>query len=185
MGEWMQHYRDFRKELILVGHYLIAAMRLELHEQGHVNTTKLNNSFELNELETADNIVLEIFAEHYSEPLETGVPSGSIKYTPFSGKKHSNYIEGLITWVETKLGITGVPAKRLAFAIAATHKVQGIPTLESAKKHPSGIVHWLTRTLDQSEPKLEHLTESAFEAFIDKATTTMFGNIQKERNNIK
>lgn len=188
MNEWMDNHREFRKNILLIGQYLMASMRKELYEQKHINTGKLDSSFTMSETETLDSIVLEIYANESSEVLETGTTAKNILFTlSRSGtSKKSEYINGLIRWVSTKFGVGGLEAKKIAFAIARVQSQYGMPTPNSRALHQdSQRIHWLTRTINRESPKMDKMLDKAFEAFVSTAIISMFDATQRVVNSVK
>jgi len=83
--------------------------------------------------------VIEGLGEHYAIFLDKGVSKGRIPFNPGSGAGRSMYIEGLKAFAEIKMGLSGKEALGAAFAIAHTHKKEGMPTIGSYKHSKTGM----------------------------------------------
>lgn len=106
-------------------------LRKELKAQGHNLTGRLSESLEY-DIETRPGFVIaSMECEDYGLVMEFGVPAERIPYTPGSGGGGtSKYIQGLIRFWNLK-GVTGREGVRAAFATAAKHKREGMPTRAS------------------------------------------------------
>lgn len=106
-------------------------LRKELKAQGHYLTGKLNDSIEYDIRVEGDFIRAEMEIEDYGLAMEFGVPASRIPYTPGAGGGGtSKYIQGLIRFWNLR-GVTGREGVRAAFATAAKHKREGMPTRSS------------------------------------------------------
>jgi len=105
-------------------------MRGELKAQGHYNTGKLHDSI-VYKIETiGDKVTATMESEDYGLVMEFGVTASNIPYTRGSGAPRSKYIQGLISFFESK-GLGESEAKGAAFATANKHKQEGLPTRAS------------------------------------------------------
>jgi hypothetical protein len=115
-----------------LGEFLVKKTVDELEGQGHRATGKLIDSVEAEVFGslTQLNIVLKHF--QYGVYVEYGVKAERVPFSGFTGNKVSKYIQALIRWVIIKR-FTGslTEAKGIAFAIARTHKKEGIPSRNS------------------------------------------------------
>lgn len=182
MGEWIQAYNQFRRELQLVAAYIVASFKQELIAQGHKNTGKLNESFEIEIKDAAEEIILEIYSEHYGQALETGTASTR---TPFNGNRipktgtgaKSEYISELRKWVESRFGLQGYESLKATFAIAHTQKKEGMPTRNSFSKSPNGErKNWITRTINRETSEIDHLVDTAADNYINAIFTQILDN---------
>lgn len=114
-------------------------LRKELKAQGHYLTGKLHDSIEY-EIEQRQGTVLAVMEiEDYGLAMEFGVPANRIPYTPGGGRGGtSKYIQGLIRFWNLR-GVTGREGVRAAFATAAKHKREGMPTRASARFSSTGF----------------------------------------------
>ena len=110
---------------------LQADLRTELKAQGHYLTGKLNDSIDY-EIEVVGDIVRAVMeCEDYGLAMEFGVTADKIPYTPGGNRGGtSKYIQGLIRFWNLR-GVSGREGVRAAFATAAKHKREGLPTRAS------------------------------------------------------
>lgn len=109
-------------------------------DQGHKLTGRLSASTVSKVTRLPDGYYADVLREAYGEAIENGVDRTKIPFSPGSGAKHSQYIEGLLEFVrrrnlkpergQTQLGI--------AFAIAHAQKRTGLPTVASRRFSKSG-----------------------------------------------
>lgn len=106
-------------------------LRKELKAQGHYLTGRLHDSIEYEISAEGDVVRAVMECEDYGLAMEFGVPKERIPYTPGSGSGGtSQYIQGLIRFWNLR-GVTGREGVRAAFATAAKHKREGMPTRSS------------------------------------------------------
>lgn len=113
---------------------LVLDARSEIKKQGHEATGSLIESLDyvIDRIGTDDAKAL-IIANDYGRPVDAGVAAGRI---PFSGTNKgsgspgvSEYIQGLISWIEViRPSMSEREKKSFAFAIAHTHKKYGMPS---------------------------------------------------------
>jgi len=139
--------------------------KLELAEQGHRASGRGIDSIEAKITEVAiTRIVGVILANDYLIPVDTGVPAARVPFSGVGGGGTSKYIQGLINWINIiKPGLSAPENKSFAFAIAYTHKKQGIPTSKSYAFSKNGrrtgwIAAGLAATQADFEKDLEVLT---------------------------
>ena len=126
-------------DLKTIGEHLIKELSEELIQQGHKGTGKLINSLRQEIKQEGTDRVLRIYANYYSKFLANGVGASRIPYTRGSGRKSSKYIEALTQWViEVLRKSPEAKARSIAFAIANTHKKQGMPTSNSYRFSSNG-----------------------------------------------
>ena len=75
---------------------------------------------------------------HYHKYVRHGVSAERIPYTRGSGAGSSRYIQGLTKYVKNRMGLQGVEAVSVAFAIANVHKQEGMPTQASRAYSQTG-----------------------------------------------
>lgn len=114
----------------------------EWRKQGHTLTGKFEKSIEYI-IEQKDNIVNIKFIDGtkrgYGAILERGVPARNIPFAPGSGAGKSAYITGLYNYVKLRIApATDREALSIAFAIAYTHKREGMPSVNSRKYSSTG-----------------------------------------------
>lgn len=97
--------------------------------QGHYETGAVVDSIEYTIERTFDRTSFIAYMAQYGVVHETGVAAADIPFTPGSGARRSAYIEGLIAWVQRRIAVADLrEAKSVAFAIAHTQIVEGMPT---------------------------------------------------------
>jgi hypothetical protein len=129
-----------------------------LIDQGHVLTGELLRSIEQRVFSTGDKVVSEmLLADHY-EVVDTGVRSNKIPYSGRSGSGGtSKYIQALIRFWNLR-GLSGVEAKRAAFATANRQKMEGMPTRGSFQHSRNGKrTGFLTDAIKDSEKVIRDL----------------------------
>lgn len=110
---------------------LQADLQKELKAQGHVLTGRLSDSLEYKIEATGDIVSAVMECEDYGLAIEFGIPASRIPYTPGrGGGGTSKYIQGLIRFWNLR-GVTGRQGVNAAFATAAKHKREGMPTHSS------------------------------------------------------
>lgn len=149
--------------LQMVSNFVIAELRKTLIVQGHNLTGNLASSIEAYTLDTLNGYFIRFYWEDYGVPLDTGVPAEKIPFSPGSGKRSSNYIDGLIKYVKQRMNITGdKEAKSIAFAIAYKQKQEGMSTVSSKRFSSSGKRNnWVNNTLEAIDDKLTLLINDA------------------------
>jgi hypothetical protein len=105
---------------------ILARVLKEWRDQGHDLTKKVENTAKTTIKQLIDVVRIEGELEYYARFVNTGVPASKIPYSLPSGRGGtSKYIQGLIAYA-TKRGMDN--PKSAAFAIAATHKKEGMPS---------------------------------------------------------
>ena len=108
---------------------------------------------------------LDVMVAKHGVILNKGVTPARIPYTvppPYSGAKHSKYIEGLATWFKIKHGVTNPKrALGLAFGLARKHKLKGLPLNRSK-------IGWLDRVQAKAEPDIQNEIEYFFEQKLEQ-----------------
>ncbi len=138
----------------------ITAVVNEWKAQGHnlsgkaISEIETVIKFEINELRITG-LVLDYMAIN-----NQGVPANKIPYYPNSGRKESEYINGLIKYAKRRMSASDKEAKSIAFAIASKHKREGMPTRASAKFSSTGKrTGFLETAMAKVEPDLLKLIE--------------------------
>lgn len=133
--------------------------RMELARQGHKATGKLINSLEARiTSDDVDRLVGVILSNDYGLIVDQGVKPSRI---PFGGSGSpgatSKYIQGLFNWVAViKPGLSQGERRSFVFAIANTHKKEGMPTRGSYAFSQNGRrKSWIKYGLESSEEQVE------------------------------
>ena len=116
--------------------------------------------------------IIEGIGEHYAIFLDKGVMKSRIPFNPGSKAGRSSYIEGLKRFAEIKLNLSGKEALSAAFAIAHTHKKEGMPSVGSYKHSKTGmrtrfITDALTGATKHIELEIERWGGQKIEFIID------------------
>jgi hypothetical protein len=146
-------------------------LRKTFELQGHKMTGSLIDKLEWVVNETPDSIIMQLYMLMYGVYLDTGTPKEKIPYSLPSGRGgKSKYITALINYVEKRMGLPEKKAKSVAFAIAATHLKDGMPTRASSRFSKTGNrTEFFSRTLKENiiERKInqtfQHIFFSRFE----------------------
>lgn len=155
-----------------VARLALEAVAIEWKRQGHHLTGKAVQELETRIMEQGDTVKIDGYVLDYMATLNTGVPASRIPYSPGSGARSSQYIAGLVDYVQKRMGKSGREAQSIAFAIASRQKREGMPTKNSAKFSSTGKrTGFIEIALDGLEPKLAELVErglaEAFELTIE------------------
>lgn len=127
----------------------------ELQAQGHRLTGALEKSIQYEIESSPGKITAVMTAADYGLVIEFGVPASRIPYGGRTGRGgQSKYIQGLVRFFELR-GVTGKEALRAAFATAAKHKREGMPSRGSFAFSSNGRrTGFVRNTLQQYLPEL-------------------------------
>lgn len=161
-GLVLQKIADLAKEAVIIA----------WRAQGHDLTGKAVQELETRIINTPTLSIISGYVVDYMVPINTGVTAERIPYNPGSGAKTSKYIDGLIRYVELRMGKSDKEAKGIAFAIASRHKKEGMPTKASAKFSSTGkrtgfIDEALAGKEQQFAEMIEMAVSEAFTVTID------------------
>jgi len=163
----------------ILGEYLVIKLGQELREQGHSLTGALIESLEYRVRSFAGRMVVEFLSNDYGAYLNAGVPASRIPYTA-GGKRRggkSLYIQGLIRYVERRMGLRGREAVGVAFAIARAHKREGMPTRGSYQYSRNGRrTGWVDVILKQEEQEIERQVRE----FVGREMEILISNFIKQ-----
>ena len=152
------------------GKIVVDAVKNELLNQGHSGTGKLHESIEFKVKKTFKEISLQIFANYYGKYVNYGVPANKIPYSGRTGNGGtSKYIEALQKYVLENGFVSSIKdAKSMAFAIAAKHKKEGMPTKDSYKHSVTGKrTEFVTDAIDRKADDLEDFISTAIGRELD------------------
>jgi hypothetical protein len=143
-------------------------IRDELVAQGHDLTGKLKKSVTVKVKQFPTFVELEGSFLKYGVFVERGVNSSRIPYSPGSGKKKSKYIAGLVRFVRLRRIASGKRALSVAFAIAAKHKREGMPTRGSRKFSQTGARRgFVSFALSRNASQIEESITTALGELVD------------------
>lgn len=128
---------DFLQFLDKIKQDLIQNSIKNIRLQGHTLTGKLEKSIEVQVIQKVDTFI-NLLAESYGIPLNTGVKASRIPYKKGSGRRSSEYIKGLQMFAKKRMRVSDKEALNIAFAIAKKHKKEGMPTRGSFRYSKNG-----------------------------------------------
>lgn len=148
--------------------YAADVVLVEWRRQGHELTGEAARQLEVRVVEKAGEIHLEGWVLDYMATLNRGVPAERVPYNPGSGRTYSRYIEGLKSYAMKRMGASQQEAERIAFAIASTHKREGLPSRGSRAFSRTGRrTGFIDQALDEAEDRLGQLIEQALGAALE------------------
>ena len=156
----------------LIAAYILERIRQEFIDQGHNLTGETVRSLEHKVTQTTEGVVLSFFGIDYAEYTNRATPAGAIPYTIGGPRRGgtSKYIQGLIRYVERRMGLRGKDGVSVAFAIARKHKREGRPTRASFRYSKNGRrTGWIDQVIEnnpESSAYIESLVQSEFEILI-------------------
>jgi len=149
--------------------------------QGHNMTGKVVEELEFVVKKMADSTMIEIWMLPYGKYQDTGVPANKIPYSRGSGAGKSAYIDALTSWASARMGLSGKAAKSAAFAIAETHKKEGMPSKGAMTYSNNGHrTEWFTRTMQESEPLVYEKLYNIVYKVLDIEFTNMINRMKNE-----
>mgnify|MGYP003653505217 CR=1 FL=1 len=113
----------------------ISVIATEWRAQGHELTGSAVKQMETLIKFEINTLIIEGYVPDYMAINNSGVKANRIPYYPGSGRKESEYIKGLMKYVQQRMGKSEKESKGIAFAIASKHKKEGMPTKNSVIKH--------------------------------------------------
>lgn len=153
--------------------YLLYRFQYELRQQGHVLTGALVESLEAQYEETAKGFILRFLANDYGGVLNNGIEPQNVPFREGSGVKTSKVVQGLIGYVEKRMGLKGKRALGVAFAILKKWKKEGMPTQNSYKFSRNGRrKYWIDTVEKDSQDAIREYVES----FIEEEIKILFTN---------
>jgi len=124
-------------------------------------------------------LIIEGLVPNYMAINNQGVPSNRIPYYPGSERKTSKYIDGLIDYVQRRMGKSEKEAKGIAFAIASKHKKEGMPTKNSVIKHSKTgrRTGFIEIALEKNSQKFIELIENAITFSVEATIESFYKSI--------
>ena len=153
----------------------------ELLRQGHKATGSLIKSVEPKVASTQlTKMVGVILANDYGLIVDGGVKASRVPFSGVGGGGTSQYIQALIEWANiVRPSLTDEETKSFVFAVANTHRREGIPTNGSFSYSENGRrTEWIRYGLEEFVPILEgnlrlfDLLSRLIECEIDDALNT-------------
>jgi hypothetical protein len=157
----------------------ITVVANEWRAQGHELSGAAVKQMETMVRMEINTLIIEGFVPDYMAINNQGVPSNKIPYYPGSGRKTSKYIDGLIDYVQRRMGKSEKEAKGIAFAIASKHKKEGMPTKNSVIKHSKTgrRTGFIEIALDKNSQKFIDLIEVSVAATVEVLVESYYKSI--------
>jgi hypothetical protein len=157
----------------------ISVVANEWRLQGHELTGSAVKQMETMVRMEINTLIIEGFVPDYMAINNEGVKSDRIPYYPGSGRKTSKYIDGLIDYVQRRMGKSEKEAKGIAFAIASKHKKEGMPTKNSVIKHSKTgrRTGFIEIALDKNSQKFVELIEVSVAATVEVLVESYYKSI--------
>ena len=157
----------------------IAMVANEWRLQGHELTGSAVKQMETMVRMEINTLIIEGFVPDYMAINNQGVPANRIPYYPGSGRKESEYIKGLMKYVQQRMGKSEKEAKGIAFAIASKHKKEGMPTKNSVIKHSKTgkRTGFIEIALEKNSQKFIELIEVSVAATVEVLVESYYKSI--------
>jgi hypothetical protein len=157
----------------------ISVVANEWRLQGHELTGSAVKQMETMVRMEINTLIIEGFVPDYMAINNEGVKSDRIPYYPGSGRKTSKYIDGLIDYVQRRMGKSEKEAKGIAFAIASKHKKEGMPTKNSVIKHSKTgrRTGFIEIALEKNNAKFIELIENAITFSVEATIESYYKSI--------
>jgi hypothetical protein len=157
----------------------ITVVANEWRAQGHELSGSAVKQMETVIREEIATIVIEGYIPDYMAINNSGVTANRIPYYPNSGRKESEYIKGLMKYVQQRMGKSEKESKGIAFAIASKHKKEGMPTKASVTKYSKTgkRTGFIEIALEKNSPKFIELIENAITFSVEATIESYYKSI--------
>jgi hypothetical protein len=156
----------------------ITVVANEWRAQGHELSGSAVKQMETMVRMEINTLIIEGFVPNYMAINNSGVTAARIPYYPGSGRKESEYIKGLMKYVQQRMGKSEKESKSIAFAIASKHKKEGMPTKTSSKYSKTGKrTGFIEQALDKNSTKFIELIENAITFSVEAAIESYYKSI--------
>lgn len=160
----------------IIGNYILDRIREEFVQQGHNLSGDFGRSLEYTVRETAAGLVISFLGNDYGEYVNRFLPAQKVPYTPGGPKRggKSQYIQGLIRYVERRMALRGKEAVSVAFAIARKHAKEGRPTRGSYRFSRNGRRFAFVEEVIEKDETIRFIQEAVqteFEVLIQNFVT--------------
>jgi hypothetical protein len=157
----------------------ISVVANEWRLQGHELTGAAVKQMETMVRFEINTLIIEGFVPDYMAINNQGVPANRIPYYPGSGRKESEYIKGLMKYVQQRMGKSEKESKSIAFAIASKHKKEGMPTKNSVIKYSKTgkRTGFIEQALDKNNAKFIELIENAVSFSVEATIESYYKSI--------
>ena len=163
--------------------FIKKALLEEWTAQGHFIDGKVVKEMDLVVEQTVNSVSFLFFFLPYGTYIESGVPASSIPFSGATGRGgRSAYIQALIGYALKKLQVANMAeAKSAAFAIAHTHKKEGMPGRASARFSSTGKrTEWINDAFKKSRPLIRQFLLRYVEGIISVKFDNMILKFSKE-----
>lgn len=166
-----------------VAEIVLISVKAELEAQGHKMTGDLYNSIRYEIRSEASKVIIDYSFLDYGMVQNYGIKADRIPFSAGSGAKKSKYIDGLVKFVQNRMGKSGKEAERIAFAIARKHKTEGMPTKASTAYSKNGRrLNWIGEGISEATPKVNEAISKYFPMVIDSIMISAFAEISKQNS---
>lgn len=152
------------------------ALLKEWTAQGHFMNGKVVEEMDMIVEQTLESVSFLFFFLPYGTYIESGVSASNIPFSGATGQGgRSAYIQALIGYALKKLQVDGLKeAKSAAFAIAHTHRKEGMPGRASARFSSTGKrTEWINETFKKNRAVIRQFMLKYMEEII----TVKFDNL--------
>ena len=145
------------------------AVIFEWTRQGHRLTGKFEQTIEERITNMKDGVIIEGYIQDYAALLNRGVSASRIPYQRGSGRKTSQYIQGLVRYALQRMTNSRQEAERIAFAIASKHKKEGMPTKSSRRfSKTNKRTGFIDDALESVQDRIDIIIRIAVESTFDR-----------------
>ena len=148
------------KTLIVPSQKIVEIGKAELDAQGHVASGKLRESIKFEIDYQNGTITIDFLIEDYGTIVDTGVAAANVPFGNGGGAT-SKYIQGLLNWTRIiKPSLSDKARKGWVFAIAKTHKKEGISSIGSKRFSKNGERKgWIKQATEKKALQIINPTE--------------------------
>jgi hypothetical protein len=159
------------------------ALAEEFEAQGHKLTGKTIASITQQIQKSDIELIIEFYGSGVNAIVNKGVSADRIPFQRGSGAGSSLYIDALTEYAKKRMGAYGKEARSIAFAIAQTHKKEGMPTRGSYRFSSTGErLAFVDIALDKKASEVAILAQRIYSQYVNTALDN-FINAHKNGSN--
>lgn len=145
------------------------ALASEFSAQGHTLTGAAERGIEITSDRSDIDLLIEVLAPFYVKFVNQGVKSGNIPYSGRTGAGgKSAYITALTDYAKKRMGVSDKEARSIAFAIAETHRKEGMPTRGSFSFSSTGDrLGFVDRVVENMDEQINKLALDLYDGFME------------------
>ena len=183
-------YREYTTEIGEAVEFLITEIRSELSAQGHNLSGSLSQSIRAKIFRKAGQVVAEVEMLKYGVYQDEGVRPSRIPFSRATGgrpgRPRSRFISALQAWVKERGMASGDKlALRIAFAIAAKMKKEGMPTRGAYNHTRNGRrTGFITRPWEDNRREVENKLATSAESYVDRLLGDVLLEIDQDFENL-